>query len=111
MPSRRRKEESETISRRPATTPEGRERELTALAYDLAERQFRDGSASSQVTTHFLKMGSTRELLEQQRLAHENELTRVKIEAMERAEKTEQLLEDALRAFKSYSGDAPPSDD
>lgn len=72
---------SEDIRRRPATTPEGRENELVAAAIDLAEKQIRSGNASSQVITHFLKLGSTRERLEQQRLEHENELTRVRIEA------------------------------
>jgi hypothetical protein len=60
--------------------------------------------------TNFLKLGSTRERLEQQRLEHENELTRVKIETMERAETTERLLTEALRAFKSYTGEATPEE-
>ena len=83
MPAKRRS--SEPTNRRPkrATTPEGREGQLVSEAIDLAERQIRAGTASSQVITHFLKLGSTREQLEQQRLQHENELTRVKIEALE----------------------------
>ncbi len=109
MPSRKRTEPQQ-VRRKPATTPEAREIELVSQAHDLAERQIRDGSASSQVITHFLKLGSTRERLEQERLAHENELTRVKIEVMERAERTEQLLTDALRAFKSYTGEEPPDE-
>lgn len=110
MPSRRRSQEPQQTRRKPATTPEGRELQLVSLANDLAERQLRDGTASSQVITNFLKLGSTRERLEQQRLEHENELTRAKIEAMERAETTERLLNEALRAFKSYTGE-PSSDE
>lgn len=110
MPSRRRSTEPQQTRRKPATTPEAREIELVSHAHDLADRQIRDGTASSQVITHFLKLGSTRERLEQERLAHENELTRAKIEAMERAETTERLLTEALRAFKSYTGEDTPDD-
>ena len=63
----------------PAKTPEDREAQLVSLAYDFAEEQFRNGTASSQVTSHFLKMGSTREHLEQERLRKENLLLTAKI--------------------------------
>jgi hypothetical protein len=104
VPARRRKAEQETSRRRPATTPEGRENEMVSLAIDLAEKQFREGSASSQVITHYLKLGSTREKLEQQRLEHENELTRVKIEAIESQKRVEELYKEALDAMRLYSG-------
>jgi hypothetical protein len=110
VPSKRRETEPQKPRRKPATTPEARELELISLANDLAEEQLRNGTASSQVMTNFLKLGSTRERLEQQRLEHENELTRVKIETMERAETTERLLTEALRAFKSYTGEVTPED-
>lgn len=87
-----------------ARTPEAREQELAAAAYDLAEEQIDSGSASSQVITHFLKMGSTRERLEQQRIAHENELMQVKREAIENQAKVEELYMQALDAMRSYSG-------
>lgn len=106
----RRKVEPEKVTRsrrRPATTPEGRENELVSQAMDLAEKQIRNGTASSQVVTHFLKLGSTRERLEQQRLEHENELTRVKIEALESQKRVEELYLEALSAMRSYSGDLP----
>ncbi len=93
--------------RRPATTPEGRENQLISDAYELAEKQIRDGTASAQVITHFLKLGSTREKLEQMRLTHENELTRVKIENAESAKRTEELYTRALNAMRTYSGQAP----
>ena len=110
MPARRRRYEPEQTRRKPATTPEGRENEMVSHAIDLAERQIIEGTASSQVITHFLKLGSTRERLEQQRLEHENELTRVKIEALESAKRVEELYMEALSAMRSYSGEAPISD-
>lgn len=90
--------------RRPATTIDGREKQLVSLAIDLAEKQLADGTASSQVLTHYLKLGSTREQLEQERLAHENELVRVKVEALESAKKVEELYANALDAMRQYSG-------
>jgi hypothetical protein len=110
VPARRRRSESEQTRRRPATTPEGRENEMVSAAIDLAEQQIRAGTASSQVITHFLKLGSTRERLEQQRLEHENELTRVKIEALESQKRVEELYMEALTAMRSYAGDIPESD-
>ena len=110
MPARRRRSEPEQSRQRPATTPEGRENQVVAKAIDLAERQIIDGTASSQVITHFLKLGSTREQLEQERLRHENELTRVKIEAIESQKRVEELYKEALQAMRSYAGDVPSSD-
>jgi hypothetical protein len=91
-------------SRSRAKTPEAHEQELSALAYDVAEEQMRNGNASSQVLTHFLKMGSTRERLEQQRMAHEIELMEVKKESLERQQHVEELFTAAIDAMKSYSG-------
>lgn len=107
MPARRRRSEPEKNRHRPATTPEGRENEVVSQAIDLAEQQIRDGTASSQVITHFLKLGSTREILEQERLRHENELTKVKIEALESQKRVEELYKEALDAMRSYSGETP----
>lgn len=104
-------EHSEQTSkkRRHATTPEARENQLIALAVDLSERQLREGTASSQVITHYLKLGSTREQLEQQRLRVENELGRAKVEAMESAKRVEELYGDAILAMRSYAGHEPLS--
>jgi hypothetical protein len=106
VPARRRRSEPDQPRQRPATTPEGREAQLVAQAIDLAERQIQAGTASSQVITHFLKLGSTREQLEQERLEHENELTRVKIEAIESQKRVEELYLEALQAMRSYRGDS-----
>jgi hypothetical protein len=93
--------------RRPATTPEERELELASAAYDLAEEQIQAGTASSQVITHFLKMGSTRERLEQQRMEHEITLMQVKKEQLEGQKRVEELYLSALEAMRSYSGLGP----
>lgn len=97
--------------RRPAVTLEGRENQLISLAADLAERQLSDGTASSQVITHFLKLGSTRERLEQQRLQNENLLLAAKVDAMESAKRMEELYKEALDAMRTYSGKDESLDD
>jgi uncharacterized protein YlxW (UPF0749 family) len=106
----RRKVETKKHNRKPATTPEGREQQLVAQAIDLAEEQIRSGTASSQVITHFLKLGSTREQLEQERITHENELTKVKIEAMESQKHIEDLYLAAINAMRMYAGTLSESD-
>lgn len=89
---------------RPALTPEARENQLISLATDLAEQQLRDGTASSQVITHYLKLGSTREKLERERLEEENKLIRAKSKALENAEEIKVLYESALKAMRNYGG-------
>jgi len=91
--------------RRPAITPEGRENQLISLAVDLAERQLSEGTASSQVLTHFLKLASTREKLEQERLQQENLLLSAKREQLASAKRIEELYENALNAMRAYSGE------
>lgn len=90
--------------RPPATTPEGRENQLIASAYELAERQIAEGKASSQVITHFLKMGTARERLEQERLRSENELLKAKVESIASQARIETLYSEALSAMRRYSG-------
>lgn len=86
----------------PARTSEGREKQLINLAIDLAEKQIRAGTASSQVITHFLKLGTERERLERERLEQENLLTKEKINALKSAEKMEELYIKAMDAMKGY---------
>lgn len=98
---------SPATRRPPATTPEARENQLIAAAVDLAARQMADGTASAQVITHYLKLGSSREKLEQERLANENELTKAKIENLASAKRVEELYETALNAMRRYAGQDP----
>lgn len=88
----------------PAATPEGRESQLVSLAMDLAERRLREGTATSQEVTHFLKLGSSRERLEQERLEHENELTAARIANIESAQRVEELYKEAIFAMRAYAG-------
>ena len=89
---------------RPAITPEAREDQLICLATDLAERQLREGTASSQVISHYLKLGSTRERLERERLEVENEMLRAKTESLQSSKRVEELYMQALNAMRRYSG-------
>jgi len=103
--------EPKKTRRPPATTPEARENQMVLLAYDLAEEQMRNGSASSQVMTQFLKAGSNREYLERHKLKIETELLVSKKEAMESAVKIEELYGQALDAMRSYKGQDPIEDE
>lgn len=89
---------------RPALTPEAREQQLIAAATNLAEQQLLDGTASSQVITHYLKLGSSREQREQQLLSKQEELMDAKIESLHSQKNIEELYKGALEALKSYSG-------
>ena len=53
MATQERKKATQQRRGRPATTPEDREGQITAMAMDLIERQIRDGTASSQILSHF----------------------------------------------------------
>lgn len=94
----------ETKRQRPAITPEGRENQMCALAIDLAEQQLREGTASSQVITHFLKLASTKEKLEKEILEKQRELLEAKTEALQSAQRIEELYANAIDAMKEYSG-------
>lgn len=89
---------------RPALTPEARENQLISLAVGLAEQQLLDGTASSQVITHYLKLGTLKEKLEREKLVKENELLQAKTEAIHSSKRVEELYENALNAMKNYSG-------
>lgn len=89
---------------RPGLTPESRENQLISLAIDLAEKQLREGSASSQVISHFLKLGSTTNMLEKLRLSKELELITAKTEAIKSGKNVEELYKAALDAMRAYSG-------
>ena len=95
---------------RPALTPEARENQLVSLAVDLAEQQLRDGTASSQVITHYLKLGSTKERLEKEKLEEENKLLRAKTESIQSQKKVEELYLEALNAMRSYAGQGDPDE-
>ena len=103
--------EPETVSlakprniRRPALTPEARENQLIAYAVDLAEKQLLEGTASSQVITHYLKLGSSKERIEKEILEKQKELITAKTEAIKSAKRVEELYEEAIKAMRRYNG-------
>lgn len=96
---------------KPATTLDAREQQLVAMAVDLAEKQIREGTASSQVITHFLKLGTTRERLEQEKLRRENLLLESRTDEIAQKGRIEELYKDALNAMREYRGFAPLEDD
>lgn len=95
----------------PATTPEGREHQLVSLAHDLVEQRLMDGTASATETVHFLKLGSTRERLEQQRLEAEVKLQLAKIESFGSQARMEELTAQAIDAMRSYQSGVPQEPD
>lgn len=99
-----------TKKMRPGLTPEARENQMISLAVDLAEQQLREGTASSQVITHYLKLGSTREKLERERLEEENRLLKAKTKALQDASEIKVLYEEALKAMRNYGGQGDPDD-
>lgn len=91
---------------RPALTPESRENQMISFAIDLAEKQLREGTASSQVITHFLKLAATKEQrkIEMEILEKEKELITAKTENLQSQQRSEELYRNALAAMKKYSG-------
>lgn len=89
---------------RPALTSEARENQLISLAIDLAEKQLIEGTASSQVITHYLKLGSSKERLEKERLESENKLLLAKVEKLKAEECIKDQYAEAIRAMRLYSG-------
>lgn len=95
---------------RPALSPEARENQLVALATDLAEKQLREGTASSQVITHYLKLGSSKERIEKEILEKQKELIEAKTQNLQSAKRIDELYAQALAAMRSYSGQGEPDD-
>lgn len=96
--------------RRPALSPEAREAQMISLAVDLAERQLEEGTASSQVITHYLKLGTDKTRLEKEKLERENELLRAKTESLQSTQRMEEKYTEALNAMRRYSGQGDPDD-
>ena len=102
---------NESKNIRPALTPEARENQLIYLATNLAEQQLRDGTASSQVITHYLKLGSSKEKLEQEILKENKKLLTAKTEALQSAKKIEELYANAISAMRQYGGHGAEEDE
>ena len=97
--------------RPPATTPEGREAQLVALATDLVEKRLRNGTATAAEVVHILKLGSEKEKLERAKLAREETLLAAKVEDLATAKRVEHVYEEALSAMRAYQGQSEDYDD
>lgn len=95
---------------RPALSEEARESQMISLAVDLAEKQLQEGTASSQVITHYLKLGSTKERIEKEILMKQKELIEAKTQSLQSAQRIEELYKNALDAMRNYSGQGDPDD-
>lgn len=102
--SGRKVELEEPIEAKPALSQEAKDAEMAALATELAEKQLREGTASAQVITHFLKISARREKLELEVLEKQKELIDAKIQAYKSAEDMKELYSKALNAMRMYSG-------
>lgn len=98
-------------TRRRALSPEAREQQLISLAIDLAEQQLVDGTASAQVITHYLKLGSSKEKKDLEKAEAEIDLMKARIKSLEREERIEELFKSALDSFKVYSGQSVTAED
>lgn len=96
--------DSTPVRTKKASTPEGRELQMIALATNLAEKQLREGTASSQVITHYLKLGTTMAKLEKEKLEVEKKLAEAKIKSLGSTEEAAQRYIEAVNAIKLYNG-------
>lgn len=106
MPRRKaiKRDDDDILAMRPALTPEARENQMIGLAMDLVEQRMRDGTASSQEVTHFLKLGSSKERLEKELVELQKELLIAKTENLQSAKRMDELYAQAIEAMRSYSG-------
>ncbi|BDE87908.1 hypothetical protein CE91St42_23660 [Oscillospiraceae bacterium] len=102
--ARGRAEGSSSRKIRPALTPEARENQMISLAVDLAEKQLLEGTASSQVITHFLKLGSTKAQVEKELLERQRDLAAAKTDSLKSQQKIEELYTEAMAAMRRYNG-------
>lgn len=100
----------EEPKRKKALSPEARENQMIAYATNLAEKQLREGTASSQVIVHYLKLGSSKERLEKQLLSEQVKLAEAKTELIQSTQKIEQLYSDAIDAMRRYTGHGDDND-
>lgn len=94
-----------------ATTPQGREEQMIALAVDLAEERLRNGTASNSMILHYLKLASPKEQIEREILEAQKELTKAKTEALQSAKEIEELYKSAMDAMKEYNGQMAKEED
>ena len=97
-------------SMRPGLTPEAEENQCISLAMNLVKKRLQEGTASSQEVTHFLKLGSTKAVLENEKLIEENKLLRARTKALEDSKDMKELYAAAIKAMASYGGHGDPDE-
>lgn len=95
---------------RPALSPEAQENRMINLAVSLAEKQLEEGTASSQVITHYLKLATVRERLEREILERNRDLIAAKTESIQQQRRNDELYAEAIRAMRNYSGNGDPDE-
>lgn len=111
MGNRKAAKSSEPQMMRPALSEEARENQLISLAVDLAEKQLREGTASSQVITHYLKLGSTKDRIEKEILKSQKKLIEAKTESIQASKENKELFAKAIEAMRIYSGAGEDDDE
>lgn len=111
MRKTRKDSETNVQKRRPPISTEARENQMISYAMDLAEQQLRDGTASSQVITHFLKLGSSKERLEKEIMEKQKDLISAKTENLHSANEISSMYSEAIRMMKRYNGDFSDDED
>ena len=99
-----------TKKSRPPISPEARESLMISLAMDAAEQQLRDGTASAQVITHFLKLGTETARIEREIMEKQKDLISAKTESLRSEQRMEELVEKAINAMRNYSGNGDPDE-
>lgn len=98
-------------SQRAAMSPEAYENHLINMAYKAVEKRIESGEATAAELVHFLRQGSIREQLELEKMKKENKLLEAKTESIATQKETKKLYEDAISAFRRYSGIPAMEDD
>jgi hypothetical protein len=111
MAKRRQVADQQIPQEAPAKTVEARENQMIHAAVELAAKRLADGTATDQVVLFYLKLGSTREVLEKERIVNENLLSLAKVEAIKSGKRTEELFAEAIEAVRSYNGTPESTDD
>ena len=86
-----------------ALSPQADENEMIALAMEQARKQLMEGTASSQIVVHYLKLASSKENLEQQIAEQQLELLKAKTDAIKSAKRSEELYAEAIKAMQEYN--------
>lgn len=87
-----------------ANSEESRENQMIQLAMDLVEYRLRNGTASSQETTHFLKLGSLKARQEYELGERQKDYLDAKTSMIHKAESDSELYSRAMEAMRTYKG-------